>query len=64
MKWLRLISGPQPVLRVIALLLAAIAVLLFLLLREVEEIERQMPPYQEVCGNDYSPCKVEITNRY
>ena len=58
-----MIAGPQPVLRLIAILLAAITVLLFLLLREAEDIERQMPPFEMACGSDYSPCKVEITNR-
>jgi hypothetical protein len=61
-KWLRLAIGPQPVLRLIALLLSAIAILLFLLLRAVEDIERQMPYPQEICGSDYDPCRVKITS--
>lgn len=64
MKWLRLIGGPQPAQRLIALLLALIALLLYLLLKEVENIERQMPYPQDVCGDSYNPCSVEITNRY
>ena len=60
MKWLRLLAGPQPVLRLIALLLAAIAAVLFLLLQEVESIQYQMPGYIDTCGDYDDPCQVRI----
>ena len=60
MRWVRLIVGPQPVLRLIALLLAAIATLLYLLLLEAGEIKSDMPIYQAVCGDYDNPCQVRI----
>ena len=65
-KWLALIAGPQPVLRLIALLLAIIAALLVVICREVHAIYLLPPP--DICGTGPSasplglsaPCKVEI----
>lgn len=59
-KWWRLIAGPQPVLRLIALLLAAIATVLYLLLQEVESIQYQMPGYIATCGDYDNPCQVRV----
>jgi len=63
MKWLRIIAGQQPELRIIAALLALIAYLLFQVLKQGESIESSMP-YVENCGGWGNPCEVEITNRY
>ena len=60
----RAIRGDQPKLRLTALLQSAIAVLLFLLLKEVIDIERQMPWQQEICGSSYNPCEVRVRNSY
>ena len=62
MRWLRSIIGPQPVQRLIALLLALVVVLLFLLLRRVEAIDDNTRYPQDVCGSDYDPCEVNIRN--
>ncbi len=60
MKWLRLIAGPSPVLRLIALLLALVAGLLYLLVEDIEYISRNIP---ETCGNGtYYPCSVRIVD--
>jgi len=60
MKWLRAIIGPQPILRVIAVLLAVIAVILVLIWREAVTIEKQII---EPCGNgEYTPCYVKTAN--
>lgn len=58
-EWAQRIAGPQPVLRLIALLLAVIAYLLFALLEQAETIEQAIP-YIEVCGGDYNPCHTII----
>jgi hypothetical protein len=62
-KWLRLVVGPQPVLRLIALLLGVIAVLLFLLLQEAGAIKRSIYT-PDVCGDAYHPCEVRVTNGF
>lgn len=59
MRFLRFIGGPQPVLRLMALLLAVIAVLLYLDWQEQREMHHEMPP---TCGDTYNPCQVQIDN--
>lgn len=66
MKWLRLIAGPQPELRVVALLLAVIAVLLAFIYRDLHAIANADP--LDICGTGpgaqplglSQPCKVEV----
>jgi hypothetical protein len=61
MSLLRRVVGPQPVLRLIALLLAIVVVLLVLILQEVKDLYRVTPSID--CGDTYAPCKVEVTNQ-
>ena len=63
MKWLRLVVGPQPVLRLIAVLLAVIAALLYLVYEKLDAMHYDMP--SDPCGSStYEPCQVEIMKRY
>lgn len=57
MKWLRSIAGPQPVLRMIAALLAGILAVLVLILFKLDDVLYSMPPD---CGALYFPCTVQI----
>lgn len=61
MDWLRSILGPQPELRLIVLLLAAIAVLLLLNLDQGKRILRNMP---DPCGESNRPCDVRVSTSY
>lgn len=59
-KLLRFIVGPQPVLRLIALLLAVIAALLYLIRNDIRALDIPTP-----CGDSsYQPCHVEIERGY
>lgn len=62
-KWLKLIAGEQPELRIIAVLLAVIAYLQWEILEESVSINRSIP-YVENCGSSYNPCEVKVTNPY
>jgi hypothetical protein len=59
MKGWRWFAGPQPVLRLIAMLLAIIAVLLTLILLEARKIQHVMPTTD--CGFYYNPCQVQLS---
>ena len=59
MKWVRLFLGPQPELRIIIVLLALIAFLVFKAWKQEENIVSEMS-YIEHCGGYDKPCRVEI----
>ncbi len=65
MKLIRRLLGPQPELRIIALLLAVIAILLMLIWRAAVQIDRDIPTVPDaptVCGDSADPCEVHITH--
>ena len=57
MNFLRRLFGPQPELRIIAVLLCVIAALLVLIWQEAKDINNYMP---SPCGDGYNPCSVVI----
>lgn len=56
MRFRQLILGPQPLLRLIALLLAVIAAMLVLIHLDI----RALPDPPDPCGNGGNPCSVVI----
>lgn len=59
MRWLRLLVGPVPELRLIVLLLGVIVYLLFQLLDQADDIEESIP-YVDTCGDSSNPCRVVV----